>query len=99
MTEVEEKQKLCKVNYQDPQAELGRQLFEESKERRCWRICEPLNELVSGRRMLDRMTGAWTCKPLGGPGLLDKAGNNTLDFNLTKYNMKCQGCQNKPSIN
>ncbi|XP_022791371.1 uncharacterized protein LOC111330728 isoform X1 [Stylophora pistillata] len=74
MTEVEEKQKLCKVNYQDPQAELGRQLFEESKERRCWRICEPLNELVSGRRMLDRMTGAWTCKPLGGPGLLDKAG-------------------------
>lgn len=89
-TVVKEKWKLCEEKNQDPPAELGRRLFLQSKERRRSRICAHLSKLATGRRMPDRVTGAWPCKPSDGAGLLDKSGNNLLDFNLigTTWNVR-----------
>ncbi|XP_022789014.1 uncharacterized protein LOC111328775 [Stylophora pistillata] len=73
LKQLKEKLKLCEEKNEDLQAEVGKQLFLESKEMRCKKICEPSSEH-------GRATGAqqaFSCADLKQPdgrGLLDKSG-------------------------
>ena len=83
--ELKEKWKRSEEEKQDLQAEVGRQLFLESKEkRRSEKILHPSSEHSSEWSMPCRARGAsydFSCmdgKLLGGAGPLDKSGQNYL---------------------
>lgn len=73
LVKLKQKWKLCEVEKQDVQAEVGRRLFLESKKRRCSKIYQPLREHASGMIMPGRVRGA--SHDLSGLGakLLDNA--------------------------
>ncbi|XP_022791383.1 uncharacterized protein LOC111330732 isoform X2 [Stylophora pistillata] len=58
LVKLKEKWKLCEDEKQDLQAEVGRQLFLESKERRCSKIYQPPSEHASGTIVPGRVRGA-----------------------------------------
>ncbi|XP_022810586.1 uncharacterized protein LOC111347622, partial [Stylophora pistillata] len=80
LVELKEKWKLSEDEKQDLQAEVGRQLFLESKEKRCNKIYQPPSEHASGMSMPGRVRGAshdflgMGAKLLGGAGPLNNSG-------------------------
>ena len=83
---MKEKLKLCEEEKQGLQADVGRQLFLESKERRCReKVYQPLSKHASGMNKPVGVRGAshdfsgTDAKLLGGACPLEKAGKYFLE--------------------
>ena len=106
ITELKEKLKQSEQEKQDLQAEVGRQLFLESKEkRRSEKIFQPSSEHSSEWSMPCRARGAsydFSCmdgKLLGGADPLDKSGKKLFDRNLILHVFYIAGYCNNYAVN
>ena len=79
LIQVKEKLKLFEEENEDLQAEVGRQLFLQSKERRLRNICQPPSKYASGKSKPGRCTDV---KLPDGAGLMEESGNDFLCLNL-----------------
>ena len=93
LIQVKEKLKLFEEENEDLQAEVGRQLFLQGKERRLRNICQPPSKYASGKSKPGRATGAWyssSCTDVklpDGAGLMEESGNDFLYLNLVPLGM------------